>query len=291
MSRLAWGPILEHAADIVYSYSTGVTLRQLFYRLVADGTLVNSAGAYKQLSSKTAEARRYGVFPDLIDPGRGIHRYETWDSPENAVEDALQNYRRDHTEFQDVSVYLGVEKKGIVAQLQSWFGDHGIPILALGGYSSQTYVADVRRDVMNRSVNRIPTALLDDPHARNWRPAVLLYAGDFDPSGEDIDRDFVRRTYIFDEVVRVALTAEQVSTYQLPPAMGKASDSRAGAFMARHGQLVQVELDALPPDVLHTLYAEALEQFWDVSAYERSLTTEQDDVRRLTELVGGGTSS
>ncbi len=270
MSRLAWGPILEHAAAIVRSYDTGVTLRQLYYRLVADGTLVNSTGSYKALSSKTAEARRNGEFPDLIDLGRVIQRYETWADPEAAVVDALRFYRRDRTEFQDVSVYLGVEKKGIVAQLQSWFGDLGIPILALGGYSSQTYVDDVAADVSGQA-----------------RDAVLLYAGDFDPSGEDIDRDFVRRTGCFEEVVRVALTADQVSTYSLPPAIGKATDSRAGGFIARHGQLVQVELDALPPDVLRGLYAAALEEFWDTSAYERSVAVEQDDRGRLSRLVEG----
>ena len=31
------------------------------------------------------------------------------------------------TEGQDVSVYLGVEKAGMVVQLQSWFGDRGHP--------------------------------------------------------------------------------------------------------------------------------------------------------------------
>ena len=35
MSRLDWNTILERAAAIVSDYDTGVTLRQLFYRLVA----------------------------------------------------------------------------------------------------------------------------------------------------------------------------------------------------------------------------------------------------------------
>jgi hypothetical protein len=34
--RLDWQPILERAAEIVDSYETPVTLRQLFYRLVGD---------------------------------------------------------------------------------------------------------------------------------------------------------------------------------------------------------------------------------------------------------------
>jgi hypothetical protein len=149
-------------------------------------------------------------------------------------------------------------------QLESWFGALGIPILALGGYSSQTYVDDVSSDV-----------------DRQDRDAVLLYAGDFDPSGEDIDRDFEHRTGCWDKVVRVALTVEQVDEYRLPPAMGKSTDSRAGAFFARHGQLVQVELDALPPDVLQALYTAAIGEFWDTSAYEDVRARERADIDQL----------
>ncbi len=37
-ARLDWPPIIDRAAQIVASYDTGVTLRQLFYRLVAAQT-------------------------------------------------------------------------------------------------------------------------------------------------------------------------------------------------------------------------------------------------------------
>ena len=58
---IKWGPVLAHAADIVNSYNTQVTLRQLFYRLVSDGTLPNEFYKYKTLAHKTAEARIYGA--------------------------------------------------------------------------------------------------------------------------------------------------------------------------------------------------------------------------------------
>ncbi|HVM55443.1 MAG TPA: hypothetical protein VM262_19820 [Acidimicrobiales bacterium] len=266
MSRVDWGHVLVEAAEIVDGYDTGVTLRQLFYRLVAAEILPNTTSAYKGLSSKTAEARRAGTFPDLIDRGREIHRPGSFASPEAALEWLARRYRRDRTEGQEWSVYIGVEKAGLVMQLEAWFGDLGIPIVALGGYSSQTYVDEVSEDVSEQG-----------------RPAVLLYGGDFDPSGEDIDRDFVERTGCFDKVVRVALTADQVTAYDLPPAMGKATDSRSGAFVARHGRLVQVELDALAPDTLEELYRDAIEPFWDVSAYERSVEREQAERAWLQE--------
>ena len=266
MTRLSWPPIVAKAAAIVRSYDTGVTLRQCFYRLVSDGTLPNTVNAYKALSSRTAEARREGWFPDFIDNVREIHRYTTFSGADDARDYIAEIYRRDRTEGQPWSVYIGVEKRGIVEQLMSWFGGHGIPVLSLGGYSSQTYVDTVKADV---SASR--------------RPAVLLYAGDFDPSGEDIDRDFTHRTDCFAKVVRVALTPEQIDQYRLPPQPGKASDSRSAAFTARHGRLMQVELDALPPDVLRQLYTDALGEFWDVSVYRQVVqqeSHERDQLRR-----------
>ena len=187
---------------------------------------------------------------------------------------------------QDVSLYLGVEKAGMVVQLQSWFGRLGVPILALGGYGSQSYVDEVVADV-SRSPSR-PDAL--DRAAAGLptqRGAVLLYAGDFDPSGEDIDRDFIERTGCWDEVVRVALTARQVRDYRLPVNPGKTTDSRAAGFIERHGSLMQVELDALDPDTLRGLYQDAIDGYWDTSAYESVLAAERDDLRRLRAAAAG----
>ena len=255
---LKWPPILAAAADIVASYEeTGVTLRQLFYRLVAAELLPNTQNAYKGLSKKTAAARRAGAFPDLIDRTRVIYRHAAWDSPEDARQALREQYRRDRTEGQEYTVYVGVEKAGMVAQLEQWFGDLGLPILALGGYSSQTYAKDVSKDA-----------------AAQGRPTVLLYAGDFDPSGEDIPRDFRERSGCFDIVRRVALTPEQVRDYALPPQPGKSTDSRAGGFVAKHGRLVQVELDALPPETLRELYEAAVAEYWDMSAYWASMARE-----------------
>lgn len=321
MTRLRWAPILERAAMIVQSYDTGVTLRQLFYRLVAEEVIPNRQTTYKALSRETAQARRDGWFPDLFDRTRAIHRAQTFTSPDDARQWLKDRYRRDRTEGQPFAVYLAVEKHGLVEQLRDWFGGYGVPILSLGGYSSQTYVDEVRADLERQL---FPDDALDTYKqlAREWvaesggyeaakaniiagllgevlqettapdpptatRQAVLLYGGDFDPSGEDIPRDFLERVedetqhLLFDHSRRVALTAEQVTGYDLPPQMGKAADPRASQFIAKHGRLVQVELDALPPDVLRSLYQSALDEFVDVSTFEAVLEQEQTERESL----------
>jgi hypothetical protein len=259
-------------ARIVRSYDTGVTLRQLFYRLVSAHIIPNTQNAYKGLSRYTARARREGWFPDLIDRNRAINRYRTFTSSGQAVDWLRAIYRRPRDENQEWSIYVGVEKSGIVEQLTDWFGDLGIPIVALGGYSSQSYVDEIVKDV-----------------ERQDRPAVLIYAGDFDPSGEDIERDFLERADCFEENHRIALTPQQIIDYQLPPLPGKSTDSRAAAFTARHGQLMQVELDALDPNDLRALYERAIGDYWDDDTWQESYDREQRERRQINsgEIVLG----
>jgi transcriptional regulator with XRE-family HTH domain len=265
---LKWEPIIERAAAIVEAAEVGITLRQCFYRLVSEGLIPNTLSMYQALSARTAKARRDGRMGDFLDQTRTIHRYQTFTSPDEARRWLQRIYRRDRTEGQAETLYLGVEKHGTLPQLQSWFGDLGVPIIPLGGYGSQTFKDKVQRD----------------SEAEN-RPAVLIYAGDFDPSGEDILRDFTRRVG-FDEVVRVALTAEQVEEWALPKMVGKVGDSRAAGFEERYGELVQVEVEALTPERLRALYQEAIDRFWDADVYAASLAQETRERARVVPSRG-----
>lgn len=266
--RIAWNEVIKNAASIMRQYSTGVTLRQLFYRLVSHGILQNTSSAYKTLSRKTAAGRRAGTFPDLVDRTRRIHRELYFDGVNDALGKLSVWYRLDRTQGQGESLYLGVEKDGLVTLLEQWFGHLGLPVLALRGYSSQSYVQQIRKDVV-----------------RQGRRAVLIYGGDYDPSGEDIQRDFVERTGCFDEVVRVALTAGQVEEFGLPPMPGKPGDSRARSFIEKHGELVQVEIDALPPDTLRELFRETIEPRVDGHLLGLVQQREADGRRELRDIL------
>ena len=280
--RVNWGLLLNEARAVVESYDIPITLRQLFYLLVAALLIPNTRKYYQRLSSYTAEARRAekDKFPDLIDEGREIIGTGGGDtSPEDALRDALRDvveyYRRDHTEGQPVSLYLAVEKRGMVSQLTRWFGGRA-SILGLGGYASQSFCDEVVRDV-----------------ERQDRPAILIIAVDHDPTGPDILRDFVERTGCWKAVHQVALTPEQVEQYDLPDAFDNdeqtaekvRKDPRAAKFVERFGRLTQVELDALPPDVLRQLYADAIERYWDDDAYQAVLERERAERAQLERLA------
>lgn len=267
--------ILPRGVEVVNSYDTGVTLRQLFYRLVSEQLIPNDIKVYGRLSHLSSLARQAGWFPDLIDRNHDIHRPLTFDNPAHAIERAISWYTLDRTRGQEHQVWLGVEKAGLLEQLQSWFGDLGLPIVALGGYASQSYVSEIREAV-------------------SWdgRDAILLFAGDFDASGLDLFRDFVKRTDCWAmEPERVALTKDQVDEYDLPINPGKVdeegnpTDTRADAFIEEHGEYVQVEVDALDPNDLHDLFQSALDEYWDEDAYNEVLEQEEADKEKLRAMT------
>ncbi len=71
-----------------------------------------------------------------------------------------------------------------------------------------------------------------------------------------------------------------------PPAIHGQGDGqlRASAVAARHGRIVQVELDALPPDVLRALFTDALAPFVDRSRFAAVVARENAERTALAVL-------
>lgn len=222
--RRDWAPLLAEAAEHAWQFHGNVTLRQLHYLLVSnrDNEYRNVESDYKQLSSKTAAARRQGSFPRLVDHTRSIDRLSFWDSPRDAIEAVARQYRRDRTDGHPTGLWLIVEKATLLGQVRQWVEPFGIPVVALRGYGSQT----------------IASAIIDDAGHVSSK-ITMLYVGDHDPSGQDIQRDIVERTDgVFADVVRLAVNPDQVDELGLYPAPGKTSDSRAAGFTAQYGELI-----------------------------------------------------
>ena len=139
----------------------------------------------------------------------------------------------DRAAGQDYQIWIGGEKATLLGQLDDWFFDFGVNIVVGGGYYSQTSCGEIRKAVR-----------------KDRRDAILIYGGDHDPSGHDIQRDLEERTRCWTEVIRVAVGPDEVEQFDLPENPGKDTDPRADAFIAEFGELVQVEIEALDPDDL-----------------------------------------
>ncbi|MET9432286.1 MULTISPECIES: hypothetical protein [unclassified Streptomyces] len=273
MGRLHWSAIVDRARAIVTAYGElGCTLRQVHYRLVAEGLIPNTAPTYRRLSSQLAQARRDGHFPDLIDTLREVHVPPAWTDASAFLVDVPGWFALDRTAGQRTALYVAAEKDTLRRMFTEWLADLGIPVLVVRGFGSQSYVDVVRART-----------------ARDPRPAVLLYVGDFDCSGEDIERDWTARTGCWSRVERVLLTYDQMQAYGLPAAEGKRDDPRWPAFAQRYGfdvdQPVQWEVEALEPAELQRLVLEAVEAHIDRSQLARQLAEEQRQRRQLADFL------
>jgi hypothetical protein len=116
---------------------------------------------------------------------------------------------------------------------------------------------------------------------------TILYFGDFDPSGEDMHRSLIERLGFFGcapEVIKCALTLEDIRRYQLPSDFTKSTDTRQAGHIAKWGD-ISVELDALPAAVLRQRLLDEVRSRIDLSALEEIRQQERIERARLSALL------
>jgi hypothetical protein len=254
-----------------------LTVRQLYYQLVARDVIENTQKSYKRVTSIANDARLAGLMDwDAIeDRTRSFVRRQRWENGKQILDAAARSYHIDMWRRQPRRVFVIIEKEALVGVLTPTCNKLDVPILAARGYPSCT----VLRDFANEDM--IPS--IDD------QDVTVLHLGDHDPSGIDMTRDLTERISLFCrqpiELVRLALTMEQVEERKPPPNPAKTTDSRFQQYMELYGN-ESWELDALPPEYLVDLVEnEILERIdtdqWD--ADERRVSNVQERIRKVAK--------
>ena len=269
--------VVEAALDVFKQYDTALTLRQLYYRLVSRHLFPNTINSYKRLSRLMVRAREEGAVPVncLEDRSRRIlGRGDTsYASAQDFLRRRLASLRESYKEFKlpmwDVQsnyIVVSLEKDALSRLVSDIANQYAVRTFPTRGYPSFTYVQRMAGYIRNRL---------------KGKPTVVLYFGDFDPSGIDIERDLSARLgkYKAGEYIvhRVALTKDQIVKYSLPPMPVKRSDARADHFLASYGN-ESVELDALDPRTLKLMVAQSIASYIDLDAW-RKKEEEIDDLR------------
>lgn len=173
-----------------------------------------------------------------------------------------------------MQVYVVTEKRGLVAPMRSWLDEQGIPIVPLGGYTSQTLCDEVARRAHGDA-----------------RPVVLLIAADYDPSGWFLPTDFTRRARLdgVARVERVGLTHEQVEELGLPTNPAPSKDPRLASFIRETGTSIQVELNTVVRSGhLERWLCSAVARWWDDDAFRRDLEREREQAAELGAWIERG---
>lgn len=286
MTKITYDQRVDWSLEIVRDLKAywPLTLRQIFYQLIARQYIPNENVQYKMLSAALSKGRKDGLVPWRVieDRTRPLYGNTGWEDATDFLHDMLtplaNHYQRNLLAYQDWYIELFVEKQALITPFERAARRYHILVNMGRGYSSTT--------VLKRMADRLKGA-----EERGYRTLVLAFS-DLDPSGLDLvdnlSRQFQELT-TWENVVwveRIALTAEQVADHDLPhdPRALKMTDSRAAAFIEKHGRYA-VELDALSPPTLEAMVHEAIESRLDLEEFERQLEIEKEERQALAEKV------
>lgn len=219
-----------------------LTLRQLYYQLVARGYIENSDRSYKRVGELINNARLAGLVDwySITDRTRNMKSRSHWNSPGQIIESAINQYFIDLRKDQPHYIEVWVEKEALVEVVGKACHVLDVPYFACRGYVSQSEMWAAAQRLSQEERNR------------GDMRSVILHLGDHDPSGVDMTRDIQERLAMFGAatvVRRIALTYDQVQAYNPPPNPAKLTDSRYKAYIERYGD-ESWELDALNPTVI-----------------------------------------
>ena len=248
-----------------------LTLRMVYYQMVARGFIPNNMREYKNLGDVVNDGRLAGLidWTAIVDLTRELNDLSHWESPSSIIDAVSKQYRIDKWSDQEHRIEVWAEKDAVKGVILPACQRLDIPFFSCRGYTSQSEMWEAAMRLRR--------------HIDNGQQPLILHLGDHDPSGKDMTRDITDRLAEFAgreiEINRLALNMDQIRQYNPPPNPAKITDSRATAYIAEFGQ-ESWELDALTPEVMAALIETAVmavrdEEKWDAAVAEENEQREQ----------------
>jgi hypothetical protein len=285
MSQGEWKETTEliQAAIEILKLENPMTVRQLFYRLVSNHSLENTKKDYQLVSKIMTKARTDGRCPYewIVDRSRPTYEPNVFTDAAEYAEVVKTGYRKNYWSDQPNYVEVWTEKDAIIGSIESVTADLGVTVRVGRGFFSTTRINEIAQHFQ-----RV---------ARQDKKIHVLYLGDHDPSGVEIQNESDDRltdllldrlsTAALPQLYRVAILKSDISLFRLPPLRIKDSDSRSKKFQKQHGGEC-VELDALPPTELRSRLRGAIEGLIERKRWDRAVAIEEVELTNIRETVG-----
>jgi len=277
---IEWSPrrdtelVVNNAKAVLREYRAylPMTIRQVFYRLVAEYAFDKTEKSYKRLCEYMGKARRAQLIPmhHIRDDGFYKSAFNMVDDTDHRLRTLhgwAEDMRLDRQRGQDSELVIWCEAKGMVPMLEGMADDYGISVASSGGFDSITAQHNMGRYLAKNNGH-------------------VLHLGDFDPSGEHVFTALSENLRAFaiqyggsTEVTRIAVTEEQVDYYNLPTAPAKYTDNRSFSGGAT------TQLEAFAPDQLIELVREAVESRMDMDIHSEVMEEEAEMQTELGERL------
>ena len=258
-----------------------LSLRQLYYQLVARDYIENSVKSYKRIGNLISDARLAGLLDwgMIEDRGRETVIPTAWESPAQIVKAAANQFRIDRWQGQPCYVEVMVEKDALSGILEPVCRDLHVRFTANKGYNSSSAMYEAGKRIEGAS------DCVDQVH--------IFYLGDHDPSGIDMTRDIAERLDTFTyglidarKVHRLALNWNQVEEWQPPENPAKETDSRYQAYADEFGES-SWELDAVEPATLADLVRDSVGELIDWDQWNEIADREASMRSELVKFADG----
>jgi hypothetical protein len=250
-----------------------ITGRGIGYKLFAQGLIPSMARAEMQRVYRLLRlAREQDDIPWewIVDETRALEGVSTWANPAEYARCVAQSYRRDFWNQQLHRVQTWSEKGTVRGLLKPVLDYYAVGFNPVHGFDSATNVHDISED--------------DD-----GRPLIILYVGDFDPSGmfmSEVDLPKRFSKYAGDHVTlrRIALTRDQVNGLPSFPATDKRKDPRYPWFVRNHGDWCW-ELDAMDPNELRACVKREIKKLIEPVAWKRCEVVNRAEQESLQTIL------
>lgn len=258
--------LIETVNAIIAEYRSqgfDMTLRQIYYQLVARDLIPNRQTEYKRVGGIINNGRLAGLISwhAIVDRTRSIRRNSHWETPRGILRSAASSYLEDRWADQSWRPEVWIEKDALIGVIANTCRQYDVPYFSCRGYTSQSAMWQAGHE-----------RLLENH--QNGQTTLIIHLADHDPSGIDMTRDIGNRLALFaggarHEVERIALNMDQIEALSPPPNPTKLSDSRARAYIARYGSN-SWELDALEPRTIVSLVSDTLDGIVDREQWEKT---------------------
>lgn len=252
-----------------------ITVRGIGYALFTRELIKSmSKNEISRISRITTEMRESGVmdWTHIVDDSRSVDRVSGWSNPVRMLSVMTRGYRRDHWQDQPILIEVWSEKSTIQGVIAPVLEEYGVTFRVMKGFASYTCLRQAAEDS------------IDIPEGRQ---GIVLYVGDWDPSGlymseMDVPQRLARygSQWSFERVALIESDTKSLPSFDVET---KKEDPRMPWFANRYGKKCW-ELDAMNPNDLRERLKEQIESRLDLLAWEHARRIEEVQRASLLEV-------
>jgi hypothetical protein len=246
----------------------GVSYILFIAKLISSMAKPETAKVYRLLTL----ARERGIISPgwIVDEHGHRERACTWDDPDDYADCVIGGYRRNYWIQQRHRVLLASEKGTVRGLLLPVLEAYGVDFQPMGGFGSFNKANDIAQDNDGRSL-------------------IVLYVGDYDPSGLWMsERDLPERIarYGGDHVTVKRIALKRSDLVHLPSfsASDKKKDPRYKWFLKNYGTRCW-EIDAMNPNTLRNRVERAIISLIEPTAWQRCKIVERAERDSLATVL------